>query len=105
MRSGLLNERLKVYAVTLTTSLTGEKVRTLTHSGTYWCRCLQSTQTLTTDDGRVIYDPNVRFELRRQIPIHDTDIVEYQQVKFVITAIDKNKNLDKQTLTCVRYEQ
>lgn len=106
MRSGLLNERLSVYGITTTTDETGAKVPTLTLQGTYFCRVLTSRNDRdTADTDRVVYNPDRRFELRRQIAIADSDIIEYDGLRYVITSIERNRNLDIQTLYCERYEQ
>lgn len=106
MRSGLLNERLTVYASTTTTDANGATTTTLTASGTYWCRVIHSTRDRNTSDiDRVVYNPDIRFELRASVPIHDDDIIEYDSRKYVIDMIEKNHNLDTQTLNCTRYEQ
>ena len=96
MRSGLLNERLSVYGMTTTTDATGAQVVTLTLKGTYFCRVLTARNDRDTDR---------RFELRRQIAIADSDIIEYDGLKYVIGTIERNRNLDIQTLNCIRYEQ
>ena len=106
MRSGLLNERLSVYTVTTTVDANGFKAQTLTLKGSYFCRVLNARNDRDTADvDRVVYNPDRRFELRRQIPIADSDIIEYDGQKYVIASIDRNKNLDTQTLNCDRYEQ
>lgn len=106
MRSGLLNERLTVYTLTTTTGNFGANTTALTTKGTYWCRVLHRQHDReTTDVDRVVYNPELRFELRANVPIVDSDIVEYNSQKFVITAIETNHNLDIQTLYCQRYEQ
>ena len=106
MRSGLLNERLSVYTVTTTVDANGFKAQTLTLKGSYFCRVLNARNDRDTADvDRVVYNPDRRFELRRQIQIADSDIIEYDGQRYVIASIDRNKNLDTQTLNCDRYEQ
>lgn len=106
MRSGLLNERLTVYTMATTTDATGAKVATLTLKGTYFCRVLDARNDRSTSDvDRVVYNPDRRFELRRQIAITDSDIIEYDGIKYVITSIERNRNRDAQTINCNRYEQ
>lgn len=106
MRSGLLNERLSVYTLTTTTDANGAKSATLTLKGTYFCRVLHARDDRNTADvDRVVYNPDRRFELRRQIAILDSDIIEYDGIKYVISSIDRNKKTDTQTLNCERYEQ
>ena len=105
-RAGLLNERLKVYTMTTTVDATGFKAQTLTLKGEYFCRVLNARNDRDTADvDRVVYNPDRRFELRRQIAIADSDIIEYDGQKYVITSIERNRNLDIQTLYCDRYEQ
>ena len=106
MRSGLLNERLNVYTVSVTTDANGFKAQTLTLKGSYFCRVLNARNDRDTADvDRVVYNPDRRFELRRQIAIADSDIIEYDGIKYVISSIERNRNLDIQTINCVRYEQ
>lgn len=106
MRSGLLNERLSVYTLTTTADANGAKSATLTLKGTYFCRVLHARDDRNTSDiDRVVYNPDRRFELRRQITILDSDIIEYDGIKYVIASIDRNKKTDTQTLNCERYEQ
>lgn len=106
MRSGLLNERLTVYTMTTTTDATGAKVASLVLKGSYFCRVLTKRNNRDTSDvDRVVYNPDRRFELRRQIAIADSDIIEYDGIKYVITSIERNRNYDNQTLNCERYEQ
>lgn len=106
MRSGLLNERLSVYTMTTTTDVNGAKTAVLTLKGTYFCRVLHTRDDRNTSDvDRVVYNPDRRFELRRQISILDNDIIEYDGIKYVISSIERNRNLDIQTLNCIRYEQ
>ena len=106
MRSGLLNERLSVYTVSVTTDANGFKSQTLTLKGTYFCRVLNARNDRDSADvDRVVYNPDRRFEIRRQIAIADSDIIEYDGIKYVISSIERNRNLDIQTINCVRYEQ
>ena len=106
MRSGLLNERLTVYTRTMTTDVNGAKIVTLTTKGSYWCRVLYARRDRDNADiDRVVYNPGIRFELRRHIPIVDSDIIEFNSAKYVISMIETNHNLDIQTLYCDRYEQ
>lgn len=105
MRSGLLNERLKVYTVTPLTDLNGAKTTTLTLRATYFCRVVSHRKSLGTDTDRYMYDNSITFELRRQISIAKNDIIEYNSTKYVISSIESNKNLDLQTLNCELYEQ
>lgn len=106
MRSGLLNERLSVYTVTTTVDANGFKAQTLTLKGSYFCRVLNARNDRDTADvDRVVYNPDRRFELRRQIQIADSDIIEYDGQRYVIASIERNRNLDTQTLNCDRYEQ
>lgn len=106
MRSGLLNERLSVYAMTYVTDANGAKTPTLVLKGSYFCRVLNARNDRSTADvDRVVYNPDRRFELRRQIAIADSDIIEYDGQKYVITSIERNRNIDIQTLNCNRYEQ
>ena len=106
MRSGLLNERLTVYTPAVTTDANGATTTTLADSGSYWCRVVHSTRDRNTaDTDRVVYNPDIRFELRSSVPIHDNDIIEFGGRYYVIDMIEKNHNLDIQTLNCTRYEQ
>lgn len=106
MRSGLLNERLSVYTRTTTVDANGAKTVTLTATGSYWCRVLHNRHDRDdADTDRVVYNPAIRFELRRSVPILDSDIIEFDSAKYVISMIEKNHNLDTQTLYCERYEQ
>lgn len=106
MRSGLLNERLTVYTRTMTTDVNGAKAVTLTVKGSYWCRVLHARRDRDNSDiDRVVYNPGIRFELRRNVPIADSDIIEFNSAKYVISMIETNHNLDIQTLYCDRYEQ
>lgn len=106
MRSGLLNERLTVYTMSTRADANGFQSQSLTLKGTYFCRVINSRNDRDTADvDRIVYNPDRRFELRRQIAIADSDIIEYDGIKYVITSIEKNRNLDIQTLYCERYEQ
>lgn len=106
MRSGLLNERLTVYQLVTSRDANGAKVVTLNVVDSYWCRVLHSQHDRNNADvDRVVYNPAIRFELRASVPIADSNIIEFDSRKYVITQIEKNHNLDKQTLYCERYEQ
>lgn len=106
MRSGLLNERLTVYTMATTTDANGAKTVALTKKGDYFCRVIDARNNRSTSDAdRIVYNPDRRFELRRQIAIADSDIIEYDGLKYVITSIERNRNRDSQTLNCDRYEQ
>ena len=106
MRSGLLNERMTVYRLATTIDANGAKKVTLAAAGEYWCRVLhQQHDRDTSDTDRVVYNPAIRFQLRASVPIADSDIIEYDGKRYVIVQIEKNRNLDTQTLYCDRYEQ
>lgn len=106
MRSGLLNERMTVFRQVSTTDATGAKKVSLAKRGEYWCRVLhQQHDRSTADIERVVYNPDIRFELRASVPIADSDIIEYDGKRYVIVKIEKNRNIDTQTLICDRYEQ
>ena len=106
MRSGLLNERLKVFRMETTTDQFGAVVPTLVEKGEYWCRVLHAKSDRSDNDiERVVYNPTIRFELRESVPVKVDDIIQYDGEKYVITMIEKNHNLDIQTLYVDRYEQ
>lgn len=105
MRAGLLNERVDVYTLTTTRDASGAKVHSLTLRATYYCRVMNAAKQRETDADRLDYAPDITFQLRRQVLIMQTDILEYDGQKYVIRNIDKNRNTDTQTLSCMRYEQ
>ena len=106
MRSGLLNERLSVLKVTVTKDANGAESVSLEAVGSYWCRVLHNRHDRADNDvDRVVYNPEIRFELRASVPIDDNDIIEFAGKRYVIDMIEKNHNQDIQTLYCTRYEQ
>lgn len=106
MRSGRLNERLTVYALTNTIDSYGAAVSALSLIGSYWCRVESNRHDRSENDiDRVVYNPTIRFELRSSVPIVNGYIIEHDGLRYVIDAIEKNRNLDRQTLYCTRYEQ
>ena len=73
--------------------------------GSYWCRVIHANLDRSESDvERVVYNPNIRFELRASVPIAVNNIIEYNDIKYVITMIDRNKNRDIQTIYVERYE-
>ena len=105
MRSGLLNERMELYTVTQTRGANGSVTTTETLKGTYWCRVLHANFDRNENDvERVVYNPNIRFELRASVPVANNDLVKYNSDRYVITMIEKNHNLDIQPLYVERYE-
>ena len=97
MRSGLLNERLTVMRPTTTKDVNGAETVVLEAVGSYWCCVLHNRHDRSDNDvDRVVYNPEIRFELRASVPIADNDVID---------MIEKNHNLDIQTLYCTRYEQ
>lgn len=106
MRSGLLNERLTVYELTTTTDANGASAPIMSVKGSYWCRMVSNRHNRSENDvDRVVYNPDVRLELRASVPIIDSDIIEKDDIRYVIDIIEKDHNLDIQTLYCTRYEQ
>ena len=106
MRSGLLNERLTVYELATTTDANGASASSLVAKASYWCRVVSSRHNRSDKDvDRVVYNPDVRFELRSSVPILDSDIIEKDGIRYVIDMIEKDHNIDRQTLYCTRYEQ
>lgn len=105
MRSGLLNERINVYVQDKYIDTHGAIVPELVYSDSYWCRVIHANLDRSESDvERVVYNPNIRFELRASLPIAVNNIIEYDDIKYVITMIDKNKNRDIQTIYVERYE-
>lgn len=105
MRSGLLNERILVYMQHTYFDNHGAVVSELEPIGSYWCRVIHANLDRSESDvERVVYNPNIRFELRASVPIAVNNIIEYDDIKYVITMIDKNKNRDIQTIYVERYE-
>lgn len=105
MRSGLLNERIAVYEQHTYCDTHGAVVPQLELIGSYWCRVIHANLDRSESDvERVVYNPNIRFELRASVPIAVNNIIEYDDIKYVITMIDKNKNRDIQTIYVERYE-
>lgn len=105
MRSGLLNERITVYKQHTYIDTHGAVVSELEPIGSYWCRVIHANLDRSESDvERVVYNPNIRFELRASVPIAVNNIIEYDDIKYVITMIDKNKNRDIQTIYVERYE-
>ena len=106
MRSGLLNERLTVMRAITTKDENGAVTVSLEAVGSYWCRVLHNRHDRADNDvDRVVYNPEIRFELRASVPIADNDIIDYDGKRYVIDMIEKNHNIDIQTLYCTRYEQ
>lgn len=105
MRSGLLNERILVYKQNTYVDTHGAVVSGLEPLGSCWCRVIHANLDRSESDvERVVYNPNIRFELRASLPIAVNNIIEYDEIKYVITMIDKNKNRDIQTIYVERYE-
>lgn len=105
MRSGLLNERIAVYRQNTYYDTHGAVVSELESLGGCWCRVIHANLDRSESDvERVVYNPNIRFELRASLPIAVNYIIEYDEIKYVITMIDKNKNRDIQTIYVERYE-
>ena len=105
MRSGLLNERIEVYQQNIIIDTHGAVVSELEPLGSCWCRVIHANLDRSESDvERVVYNPNIRFELRASLPIAVNNIIEYNEIKYVITMIDKNKNRDIQTIYVERYE-
>ena len=105
MRSGLLNERIEVYKQNTYIDTHGAVVSELESLGSFWCRVIHANLDRSESDvERVVYNPNIRFELRASVPIAVNNIIEYDSIKYVITMIDKNKNRDIQTIYVERYE-
>ena len=106
MRSGLLNERLTVMRPTTTKDVNGAETVVLEAVGSYWCHVLHNRHDRSDNDvDRVVYNPEIRFELRASVPIADNDVIDFDGKRYVIDMIEKNHNLDRQTLYCTRYEQ
>ena len=105
MRSGLLNERIEVFEQIIHIDTHGAVVSELESLGSFWCRVIHANLNRSESDvERVVYNPNIRFELRASLPIAVNNIIEYNDIKYVITMIDKNKNRDIQTIYVERYE-
>lgn len=105
MRSGLLNERILVYRQNAYVDTHGAVVSELEPLGSCWCRVIHANLDRSESDvERVVYNPNIRFELRASLPIAVNNIIEYDDIKYVITMIEKNKNRDIQTIYVERYE-
>lgn len=105
MRSGLLNERILVYMQNTYIDTHGAVDSELEPIGSYWCRVIHANLDRSESDvERVVYNPNIRFELRASLPIAVNYIIEYDEIKYVITMIEKNKNRDIQTIYVERYE-
>lgn len=105
MRSGLLNERLQLYTITQVRGENGAVSPTETLKGEYWCRVLHASYDRNENDvERVLYNPNIRFELRASVPVAKSDMIKYNGDNYVITMIDTNHNFDIQTLYVERYE-
>lgn len=102
MRSGLLNERLKVLRINYITGDDGYKTEQLVHVHTYWCRVVYGQRQRTDSDNVLDYDADIRFELRYELDIKPEDVIEYRGEKFYIKIVERHKNLDKQTLVCNR---
>ena len=69
MRSGLLNERLTVMRATTTKDENGAETVSLEAVGSYWCRVLHNRHDRADNDvDRVVYNPEIRFELRASVP-------------------------------------
>lgn len=106
MRSGLLNERLTVMRSTTTKDVNGAETVVLEAVGSYWCHVLHNRHDRSDNDvDRVVYNPEIRFELRASVPIADNDVIDFDSKRYVIDMIEKNHNTDRQTLYCTRYEQ
>lgn len=106
MRSGLLNERLTVMRPTTTKDVNGAETVVLEAVGSYWCHVLHNRHDRSDNDvDRVVYNPEIRFELRASVSIADNDVIDFGGKRYVIDMIEKNHNTDIQTLYCTRYEQ
>ena len=102
----MLNERLTVMRPTTTKDVNGAETVVLEAVGSYWCHVLHNRHDRSDNDvDRVVYNPEIRFELRVSVPIADNDVIDFDGKRYVIDMIEKNHNLDIQTLYCTRYEQ
>ena len=106
MRSGMLNERLTVMRPTTTKDVNGAETVVFESVGSYWCCVLHNRHDRSDNDvDRVVYNPEIRFELRASVPIADNDVIDFDSKRYVIDMIEKNHNTDRQILYCTRYEQ
>ena len=106
MRSGMLNERLTVMRPTITKDVNGAETVVIDAVGSYWCHVLHNRHDRSDNDvDRVVYNPEIRFELRASVPIADNDVIDFDGKRYVIDMIEKNHNQNIQTLYCTRYEQ
>ena len=102
----MLNERLTVMRPTITKDVNGAETVVFEAVGSYWCHVLHNRHDRSDNDvDRVVYNPEIRFELRASVPIADNDVIDFDGKRYVIDMIEKNHNTDRQILYCTRYEQ
>lgn len=91
MKAALLRDPIKIYSLTTEKTDYGEikeKHDTLKCSTRAFVRF--NRETLTTQEGEVIYSTDRTFIVRHYIPVEDRDEIEFEGKRYTITSINKN---------------
>ena len=91
MDAAKLREPIKIYGQTTSMSYYGEindTYTTLKYSGRAFVKF--NKETLTTQEGEVIYTTDRTFIVRHYVPVVERDEVEYDGKRYKIISINKN---------------
>lgn len=92
MDAAKLRDPIKIYALTTTMSDYGEVTA---HHDTlkYETRAFVkfNNETLTTQEGEVIYTTDRTFIVRHYVPIDERDEIEFEGKRYTIISINKNR--------------
>lgn len=99
MMAGQYNEPIKIYSVTETINEFGERetVERLTYSTKAKIESYSGSRSNENDE--IVYTHTKTIYVRIYVPISDTNIIEYDGIKWRITNIEKRKDYNDKVIT------
>lgn len=99
MRSGLLNEIIKIYRPTITKNEFGEDIEVYNFLSSHRARVVHNggSRTIATDETTFPYMKT--FIVRVYVDVVEQDVIEWQSKRYRVMSIDKSRELQQITIT------
>lgn len=104
MRSGDLKERIKIYSLHKTATVYGDTRDEYIYNYTCRARVNYSSGNRTDDNGAIFYSVDREFIVRSYVPVHDTDIIVWNNQNWRILSMDPSKTLNDILIRTTKIE-
>lgn len=104
MNSADLKERIKIYSLCTTATVYGDTHDEYMYNYTCRARVNYASGNRTVENDAIFYAVDREFIVRSYVPVHDTDIIVWNDEQWRILSIDRSKALNDIIIRTTKIE-